>query len=285
MKIKHKIAAEIFGRPIEHYKDASLFKTITDEGFINPFTGKLNGKKTRLMGIPMGVDSVYINGIPIIIDPSRFLQDDTIFKDISSKFWGTMENVIKLPEVKLKNIGSFDFVLVKHKPLSYEIEDFLIIEIQSDSTTGTGALVENLRDLSEKGIEGLLESYPFGMNTYNTIKLSFMQMLIKGMVAEKWKKNSVWVMQDYVFSNMLKRFDINNNEYSDKKNTHYFIYGMDRKDEGDIFHLKLATISSFTVLELKRAFDSERDLPDLDFFIDIIKGRLLKELSKKGGTV
>ena len=88
-----------------------------------------------------------------------------------------MENVIKLPEVKLKGIGSFDFVLVRHKPFSYEIEDFLIIEIQSDSTTGTGALVENLRDLSEKGIEGLAESYAFGMNTYNTIKLSFRSSL------------------------------------------------------------------------------------------------------------
>lgn len=278
--MKHKIAAEIFGRPIEHYKDKNLFNKIAEGGYLNPFNNKLNGKKTRLMDIPMGVDSVYCNNVPVIIDPSRFLQDDIIFRDIANKFWGTTENVIKIPEVRLANVGNFDFVLVKHKPFSYEIEDFVIIEIQSDSTTGTGALVQNLRDLKEKGFDGLEASYSFGMNTYNTIKLSFMQMLIKGMVVEKWGKHCAWVMQDYVFSNMLSRFDIKNNDFSKNKNSHYFIYEMDRKNEADIFHLKLKEVNSFTVLELKRAFDSERELPDVDFFMDLLKKRLLKEFAK-----
>ena len=33
------------------------------------------------------------------------------------------------------------------------------------------------------------QTYSFGMNTYNTIKLSYIQMLIKGQVMESWNKN------------------------------------------------------------------------------------------------
>lgn len=275
---KHKIAAEIFGYPIEHYKlNPKLMKEIENGGFISPFTKKKNGKQTRLLKIPMGVDSVYWDNTPVIIDPSRFLQDETIFKDVAKKFWGNDENVIKLPEVKLTNIGSFDFVLVKHKKLSYEIEDFIILEIQSDSTTGTGALVKNLNDLYTKGFDSLESTYSFGMNTYNTIKLSFIQMLIKGMVAEKWNKNACWVMQDFVFNNMLNRFDISNNDFNNKKHTHYFTYNMLRKDEEDLFHLSLDQIRSYDVLELKRAFDSDRSLPEVDYFMNILKRRITQQ--------
>lgn len=278
---KHKIAAEIFGRPLEHYGlNPNLMKEIEKGGFISPFTNKKNNKQTRLLNIPMGVDSVYWNDTPVIIDPCRFLQDETIFKDVANKFWGSDENVIKLPEVKLKNIGSFDFVLVKHKKLSYEIEDFIIIEIQSDSTTGTGALVKNLDDLYTKGYNGLENSYPFGMNTYNTIKLSFMQMLIKGMVAEKWNKHVCWTMQDFVFNNMLNRFDISDNKFDKNKHTHYFTYNMLRRNEKDIFHLSLDQIRSYDVLELKRAFDSDRSLPEVEQFETILKKRIAQQFPK-----
>jgi len=278
---KHKIAAEIFGYPIEHYGfNSNLMKEIKKNGFISPFTKKKNKKQTRLLKIPMGVDSVYWNNVPVIIDPDRFLQDETIFKDVAKRFWGSDENVIKLPEVKLKYIGSFDFVLVKHKKLSHEIEDFIILEIQSDSTTGTGALVKNLNDLYTKGFNNLESSYSFGMNTYNTIKLSFIQMLIKGMVAEKWDKNVCWVIQDFIFNNMLNRFDISNNNFDTKKHIHYFIYNMLRKNEKDIFHLSLDRICSYDILELKKAFDSDRTLPEIDYFVSILKRRITQQFPK-----
>ncbi len=87
-------------------------------------------------------------------------------------------------EVHLSNVGSFDFVLVKHKPISNKIADFCIVEFQSDSTTGTGELVRALKDFM-KELNVLDNKYRFGMNTYNTIKLSYIQMLIKGQVMEK----------------------------------------------------------------------------------------------------
>jgi len=92
--------------------------------------------------------------------------------------------VLLFSEVHLSNVGSFDFVLVKHKPISNKIADFCIVEFQSDSTTGTGELVRALKDFM-KELNVLDNKYRFGMNTYNTIKLSYIQMLIKGQVMEK----------------------------------------------------------------------------------------------------
>lgn len=278
MMNKHRMAAEIFGRPIEHYIDnPKLMQEIEARGFISPFTQKKHKKQTRLLKIPMGVDSVYWKGEPVIINPNRFLQDEIIFADVAKKIWGSDENVISLSEVRLKNIGSFDFVLVKHKKLSYEIEDFILVEIQSDSTTSTGGLVKNLKDLYEA--KSLASSYAFGMNTYNTIKLSFIQMLVKGMVAEKWQRHICWIMQDFIFSNMLRRFDIISNDFDKGKYTHYFIYDMVRKNVQDLFHLQLNQVRSYNLLELKRAFDSDRSLPEIDYFVKILKKRVIQQLA------
>lgn len=120
---------------------------------------------------PMGICSVNHSNKKAIICPHRFLENNTVFQDIAVSAFGSVNNVLLFSEVKLTDIGSFDFVLVKHKPLSSKIEDFCIIEFQSDSTTGTGKLVEAMKDFMN-GQNITEKHYPFGLNTYNTIKLS-----------------------------------------------------------------------------------------------------------------
>lgn len=196
--IRHKIAAEIFGRHIDQFKDKGLMPSIIKGGFVSPHTGTPFTKVSRLLNYPFAIDAVYWNGIPVIIDPNRFIYEDTIFTDVANEFLGGTKNIIKFPEVKLKGVGSLDYVLVKHRLIELDIVDFVIMELQADSTTGTGKLVENLKDLVEKGYSGMKSTYNFGMNTYNTIKLSYIQMLMKGHVAEKWSKHNVWIMQDFI---------------------------------------------------------------------------------------
>ena len=41
-----------------------------------------------------------------------------------------MDNLVVFHEVKLKNFGSFDYVMAKHEPMSCTIVDFVIIEVQ-----------------------------------------------------------------------------------------------------------------------------------------------------------
>lgn len=271
---RHKIAAEVFGRHIDQYKNKDLLPSIMKGGFVSSHTGTPFTKISRLISYPFAIDVVYWNNIPVIIDPNRFIYEDTIFKDVANEFLLGIEDTLKFSEVKLKSVGSLDYVLVKHKPIEPEIKDFVMIELQADSTTGTGKLVENLKDLVEKGYGGMKTSYNFGMNTYNTIKLSYMQMLVKGHVAEKWKKHNVWIMQDFVFQNMLKRFDLKQNNFNKDKYVHYFIYSliMDHKDNE--LKLKLSSKHSYTTSELKQAFSEERTVPSLEDFINNLHERI-----------
>lgn len=189
------------------------------------FLQKQCDKQSRTIKYPMGVCSVKHGENKPIICPHRFLEDNLVFKNICESAFGTLNNILLFSEVKLTGVGTFDFVLVKHKPISNKIEDFCIVEFQSDSTTGTGKLVNALKDfMNGEKVEG--KNYAFGMNTYNTIKLSYIQMLIKGQVIESWNKKIFWVMQNSVFENMTKRFNLSNLKQNDKLNTQYHIYDL-----------------------------------------------------------
>jgi hypothetical protein len=182
-------------------------------------------------------------------------------------------------EVKLKKIGTFDFVLLKHKPLSNEIEDFCVVEFQTDSTTGTGKLVNALKDyMSGKDIPN--NSYAFGMNTYNTIKLAFVQMLNKGQVFEAWDKKIVWVVQKYVYKNMVDRFRLQNMEIDRKDANIFFIYDIDYQTDPNRYILSIEKTKSSTTENLMKAFRSS-ELPQLDDFVKVLHKKLKLNLGIK----
>jgi len=54
-------------------------------------------------------------------------------------------------EVGLRDFGSFDYVMIRHRPLSSEIKEFIAIEFQIGQTTGAGALVQAFKDFSRGG--------------------------------------------------------------------------------------------------------------------------------------
>src|SRR3989338_7732238 len=181
---------EIFTYPVES-KTTEARKSV--QKYYCRFLESKCDKQSRTIKYPMGVCSVNHSGTKPIICPHRFLENNLVFKN--------------------SNVGSFDFVLVKHKPINNKVDDFCIVEFQSDSTTGTGELVEALKDFM-KGKDVLENKYRFGMNTYNTIKFSYIQMLIKGQVMEKWDKNIFWIMQKFVYENMVNRFCLTDLDYN-----------------------------------------------------------------------
>jgi len=234
------------------------------------FIGRECDKQSRTINYPMGVCSVnYGNSKPIIC-PHRFLEDNTVFRNISKNAFGTLSNILLFQEVKLNDVGTFDFVLVKHKPISSKVDDFCIVELQSDSTTQTGKLVDALKDFMDK--ENVSENnYAFGMNTYNTIKLSYIQMLMKGQVMESWNKNIFWIMQKFVFENMVSRFNLSELEYNKKLNTHYHVYDLTK--DNNVFGLKFLEQKSTTVANLITAF-THQPTPDIDLFIEKLEEKI-----------
>jgi len=197
------------------------------------------------------------------------LENNTVFVDVCNEIWGNTNNILLFSEIKLQNVGSFDFVLVKHKPLSSKVEDFCVVEFQSDSTTGTGQLVEALKDFMESN--KVKEKYSFGLNTYNTIKLSYIQMLVKGQLLEKWNKHIFWIMQSYVYENMINRFCLTDMEYNFNKNTKYFLYDLERENNLDI--LKLQNKKASTINNLLKAF-THQPTPSLDDFVEVLENKI-----------
>ena len=176
---------EIFTYPIT---DNSQTANKARKNYYCRFAEKTCDKQSRTIKYPMGVCSVSHSNSKPIICPHRFLENNLVFQNISQSAFGTLNNILLFPEVRLQGVGTFDFVLVKHKPISNKIIDFCTVEFQSDSTTGTGKLVDALEDfMNGKDISS--KNYAFGMNTYNTIKLSYIQMLMKGQVMESWDKD------------------------------------------------------------------------------------------------
>lgn len=137
--------AEIFGYPTENKSKEAID---TRKNYLCPFNNNnICVKQSRLLAYPMGICSTWWpNNSPIAICPKRLLQDKTIFTSVANYVFGNTNNILLFQEVKLRRIGTFDFVLVKHKQLSDEIEDFCVVEFQTDSTTGTGKLVNALKD-------------------------------------------------------------------------------------------------------------------------------------------
>jgi hypothetical protein len=141
------------------------------------------------------------------------------------------------------------------------IKDFCGIEVVSDSTTQTGELVRALKDFIKNGT--LQERYKYGMNTYNTIKLSFTQIMVKGQVFEKWSKKYIWLLQDSLFNNLVERFGLKlETGYKDSNIIFYVVKMVDYKD---FFKISLKKIYSTSVQELTKAFRQTEILPIEDF--------------------
>jgi hypothetical protein len=270
--------AEIFGYPVENKsKEAEQAR----KSHLCPFSNDdMCSKQSRLLPYPMGICSVWWpNNSPIAICPKRLLQNKTIFINAANYVFGSTDNVLLFSEVKLKRIGTFDFVLVKHKPISDEIEDFCVVEFQTDSTTGTGKLVKAIEDYM-KGKDITSNSYAFGMNTYNTIKLSFIQMLNKGQVFEVWNKKIIWAVQKYVYNNMADRFGLQSMKLDNNDANLFFIYDIDYHSNPDKYQLSIEDIKSSTLENLMKAFRGV-DLPKIDDFIRILNQKLQLKLGIK----
>ncbi len=258
---------EIFGYPVNSRSKAALKAKST---FYCKFINTKCNKQSRTIKYPMGVCSVNHSNCKPIICPHRFLENNIVFRNISKNAFGTLNNILLFPEVKLNGVGTFDFVLVKHKPISNKVDDFCVVEFQSDSTTGTGKLVNALKDfMNNKNTNE--QSYPFGMNTYNTIKLAYIQMLIKGQVMESWNKNFYWILQKFVFDNMVRRFNLKQLKYNEKYNTQYHIYDLIKM--GNLYKLNLVDKKSTTVANLITAF-THQPTPNIDAFINKLEEKI-----------
>jgi hypothetical protein len=225
----------------------------------------------------MGVCSVHFNGQTIALSPRRFLESNTVFKDIADHYFGGRSDLVVFSEVNLRKIGNFDFVMVKHKPFSSEIEDFVIIELQTAQTTSTGKLVKALESfLRGENIEE--ETFGFSLNYADIWKRTFTQILNKGIVVEHWGNRIYWVIQEPIYQDFLNRYRLDV-RYSDKHNIVFAIY--DLRQDKSRYELVQSRIESATTSELFAAFSNNPDIPSKDAFAGKLKDKLAAKLHLK----
>lgn len=221
----------------------------------------------------MGVCSVQYGDNVIALSPRRFLQRNIVFENIADHHFNTRNNLVVFKEVNLKRIGNFDFVMVKHKPLSTEIEDFIVIELQTAQTTSTGRLVEALKEYLRG--ENLAEkTYGFGLNQADIWKRTFTQILNKGIVLERWGHKIYWVVQEPIYQDFLKRYRLTEMKYDKQQGIVFAIY--DLRPHDNEYELYQTRIESSTTKYLFEAFSNNPDIPSKDVFMAKLKEKLEK---------
>jgi hypothetical protein len=241
-------------------------------------------KISRLIDYPFGVCTVQHHDKVYSVCPRRFQEQGSVegtpqvLEDIALHYFGDLANVIYFPEVRLPNVGSIDFVLVRHKPMKAEVDDFVPVEFQTDSTTSTGQLVQGLRDFME-GNDLQERKYTFGINTYDTIKRSMTQLFNKGLVYEGWDVKGYWVIQEYIYANLVRRYGLKPSGYSTEHASRFALYDFIQED--DRFVLAHSRWISTTVDEVYQAMRSNSGLPDKDTFVRYLNAKLKAKLLLK----
>jgi len=274
-----KRPAEIFGYPIgNHSKEA---RNAHAEHWC-PFMNCRCKKKSRLISFPFGVCTVEYHGEIYTICPHRFEEQGTIegvsrvLEDIALHYFGDLDNTIAFSEVRLPNVGNIDFVLVRHKPMKAKVDDFISIELQSDSTTSTGGLVQGIRDFLQ-GYDLQEQTCRFGMNTYDSIKRAITQLMNKGVVYETWDTKCYWVIQEYIYTNLVNRYGFKENGFSSEHASRFALYNLVHK--GNRLTLTPTRFISTTVDEVYQAMRDRPGLPDKDEFVRKLNAKLKARLS------
>ena len=265
-----KHPAEVFGYPV--WLDTAEARASRKRQYC-PFNNKECDKKSRLIKYSMGVCSVQFGKNVIALSPNRFLQNNIVFHDIADHYFKDRSNLMVFREVGLKGIGNFDFIMLKHKPLSSEIEDFIAIEFQTGQTTSTGNLVNALKDfMSGKDVNG--KTYNFGLNMADIWKRTFTQILNKGIVMENWQHEIYWVIQEPVYQNFLDSYNLNGMGYNEGHSTKFAIYDLQLKDEK--YELFKTRMESSTIDNLFHAFRNNPNIPSKSVFINRLETKIQK---------
>jgi len=266
-----KYPSEIFGFP---YSCTTAQAKESRAKHWCPFVDKVCYKQSRLINYPFGVCTAHANGQEIALCPRRFLDGHTVFTDIAQHYFKTTSDILVFSEVGLSDIGNFDFVMVKHKPMSSDVEDFVAIEFQTGQTTNTGNLVQGLRDFMD-GKSIVYQTYGFGLNFFDIWKRTFTQVLNKGVIMEKWKKKIYWVVQEPVYQFFEAKYGLERLTYKPQQSTVFALYNLEPGREE--FELRASRKISASMDQLFDALRHGQNIPPLEAFLSGLKNKVEAE--------
>ncbi len=277
---------ELFGEPYD--SDASR-KRFMIKNYDCPYDNRLNNRKGSKAGcaktiknvrdLRSGNCSLFIKDMGHIICPYRFYEDNyKVLKDVKNFVWGNDTSALAHDELKLTmggkneghNFGSLDWLITKNDNSG----DFIGVEIQANSTTGTGAVTEAIKDLNTNKIK---ENYTVALNSLDTIKKFMTQFIFKGQLFDDWKMPYVAIIQDHLWDQLMSRFRIRAREVTEyhAETFMFFVYKFERTT--DRYQLVLDKVMSTRWIDFLFAYSVDPDnLISYESVIELINKKTSK---------
>lgn len=259
VNIQLEAFSEIFCGPeateIFHTKDYSC-----------PFDARIKScDKPNRGSLKYGNCSAQVGASKRIICPRRFYENKYgILKRIKDFIWTENIFVNCYDELRIEtrrneenkfNYGSLDWILVNKDDNS----DFCGIEIQTDSTTGTGAFRNGIDDLLKNDLR---DSYSFGLNTLASFKGFLPQFIFKGQLFDDWKRPYCAVMQDELWERFIKKFRIRFKEIESftTETFLFFVCSLEFSEEDNRYHIGIPRVYSSRWIDILFSFSVESKL-------------------------
>jgi hypothetical protein len=249
-----------------------------------PFTESTCDRTSLSIDYPLGICTVLHDRYVYAICPHRFEGSGTIEKiplvleNILLHYFGSINNLVTFSNIKLPNHGTIDYVIAHHKPFKLEIDDFVAVEIRSFIPTSTVALIQSLKDIMA-GKNLLDMAYHINIDVDRSIKRFLSQVLEKGIVYENWGIKSYWVIQEYIYANLVKRYGLKRDGYSEEHASRFALQELSLEDNQ--VKLQSTRYVSVSVDEVYQAMRNNPSLPKKDQFVATLNEKLKARLNLK----
>ena len=270
--------AEVFGFPIgnegvkaQRYRKQKLC----------PYNNKVPSCTKDKAKNPLGVCSIWHNGISVITCPTRFREDWIIIENAAEFAFGAKATWTSLSEIKLtdkngQSAGNIDYVLVQYNK-DGQIIDFASLEVQGVYISG------NLRNPFEDYIKKPSKDFkwPTGYNYPKPDYLSssrkrlIPQMLYKGGIFQSWKKKQTVALQKSFFETL----PLLPTTTKSKAEIAWFLYDLEFNKEQNQNNLVLKDIV-YTEFEPALLRVTTPEPGKVTNFINILQNRLDEHLDK-----
>lgn len=270
--------AEVFGFPIRN--EGSKAQRYRKQKLC-PYNNKVPNCTKDKANNPLGVCSVWHNGISVITCPTRFREDWVIIENAAEFAFGSKATWTSLSEIKLvdkngQSAGNIDFVLVQYNEKG-QLIDFASLEVQGVYISG------NLRNPFEEYIKKPFKDFKWP-NGYNYPKPDYLsssrkrlipQMLYKGSIFQSWKKKQTVALQKSFFETLPSLPTTTKS----KADIAWFLYDLEFNKEQNQNDLVLKE-TIYTEFEPALLRVTTPEPGEVSNFINILQNRLDEHLDK-----
>lgn len=269
---------EVFGFPVENESEkAQRYRNQK----LCPFNNKVPNCTKDKANNPLGVCSVWHNGVSVITCPARFREDWIIIEKAANFAFGPEATWTSLSEIKLldkngQSAGNIDFVLVRYNEKG-QLIDFASLEVQGVYISG------NLRNPFDEYMKNKSKDFQWPRG-YNYPKPDYLsssrkrlipQMLYKGGIFQSWRKKQAVALQKSFFDT-LPSLPVTTEEKADVA---WFLYDLEFNAErmSNDLVLKDIVYTEFEPALLRVTTPEPGDVTD---FVRILQGRLDEHLDR-----